>query len=817
VSAAPCRHCGVPTTTPDRFCCSGCRVARAMISASGLEDFYRQRSGAGVVAAPPGVAHDAAWCDGESFARAHVRALPGGLALARWRVEGLTCGACVWLLERLPRLHPGVRACRVDLGAETLDLAYDPAACPPSTQAALVAGLGYRLRAATDGDGRAQRLRARRDLALRAAVAAGSAVASMHLALNLVAGELAGDLGAAQARWFAWLALAAAIPACVWSAWPLHRTGWSAARAGRIGADAAASAVVLLALVSGTVVAVTGEGRQYADAAAMFVALLLGGRLAYACVKDRALGRAGALEGIVPDCARRLGGIDDAVGALVAADDLAVGDLVAVAEGERLPADGVLVGPGGFIDAAVLTGESAPCAVREGDEAWAGSVCRAARLMLRVRAVGAATRVGGLLAAARTVSPASSGIAERVQAWFLPGLLALVGATWAWWHAHDPARALDQAVAMALVCCPCAVGLAAPLALAIATARAGRRGLVLRDAAALERLAHATDVVFDKTGTLTVGAPAVAAWTWHGDGERWAPWLLAAAQRSRHPAATAVVRHLRAAGIVAADLGAAAWREEPGRGVACATPAGEVRLGSATFHGGPGAGASLAGVALATWALADALKPGAAEMVSVLAGRGARLHLLSGDRPEAVADAAAALGFDPGRAVGGCSPEDKAARIDALRRSGGVVVMVGDGVNDAAALARADAGVGLRGGLAAALAACSVYALRDEPAAILELFDGALAVRATLRRCLAVGLAYNFAGAALVLTGAIGPLVCAALMPLGSLTVLAVAWRSQAFAEPHGGGLAGAGRAARARRQPASDPVSPDAGAPASP
>ncbi len=781
---ATCLHCGllVGGSPFAPFCCAGCRTAREVIAACGLDAFYRLRGDAppAPVTAP---APDAAWFDSPAFARDHVHRFADGSAGIRWRVLGIHCAACVWLLEHLPRLSDGVLAARVDLGDETIAVRFAPERCSPGAQAALAARLGYRLQPAGGAAARRAERGARRGEMLRATIAVASAVGAMHIGMSVITGEIARDLEGAGRATFGWMSLLVALPALTYGAWPFWRGAFAALRARRATLDTTVAAVLVVAVGASLARLIAGSGDLWFDAAAMFVALLLGGRLAYGAARAAALRRLRPGDGVLPDAAERLATAEAASGERVAVDDLAAGDLIAVAAGQALPADGTVVGGAGRVAAAVLTGEPRALAIGVGDAVWAGSACQAGRLVVRVEAAGAGSRVGRLLAAARSAPRRERrAAADRWQAWFAPGVLTLALAVWAGWQAIDPARALDQAIAIVLVCCPCALGLAAPLVGAIATARAARRGLLLRDADALAALAEAPTVVFDKTGTLTAGELTLTEWT--GDpANPVLPWAAALAARSAHPVCAAIGDRLRGWGIVPAALAAEACREEPGRGLVAATPHGELRIGNSVHlgHVMPAAdpacsrvGIACAGRLVAAVSLTDGIKPGAANLVVALRARGVRVCLLSGDAPAAVATVAAVLGIDPADAHGGCLPEDKAARVAALR-AGGTVVMIGDGVNDAPALAGADVAVGVRGGLAACLDRCDAVILDGGIDRLADLFATARAARRTVRCCLAVSLAYNAVGVVLVAAGAWGPLVCALAMPVSSLTVLAIA------------------------------------------
>jgi Cu2+-exporting ATPase len=782
-----CTHCGSPVPAAlveageaEQYCCNGCRAAAAFMRGCGLGDFHRLRAGA---VGPPvaEVAPDtqaAAAFDAPAFRAEHVVQRRDGLHAITWSVVGMHCAACVWVLERLPALAEGVRAATVDLGRGTLLVVYDPRRSGPGAQAALAARLGYRLRPWVPATEVAERRHQARALLLRLAVATACAVGAMNLSMNLWAGELARDLDPGNRLAFGWTALAVALPACLWSAWPIHRAAWAALRAGRWSVDLAASATVALAVGATTWRLLAGGNENYADAAAMFIALLLGARWALHTAQERVRGLAGAFDGLLPLTARCR---QDGQLVTVAAEALLIGDEVVVEAGERLPCDGDALGAGA-VDEAVLTGETRPRRLGDGDGCHAGCTAVTA-LRLRATATGAATRVARLLASGRAAATVvHDDPADRLARWFMPALLLAALVTGLGWGLAAGLEAgLAQGLAVALAGCPCAIGLAVPLARAAWVARLARQGVLVREVQAVERLTELHAVVFDKTGTLTTGRMRVVRWRWLAPVDQAAvlAGVRGLAERSRHPASAAVAAWIATQGIAAVTVGTVG--EEAGRGVACAGPLGRLQLGAPAWCGlderDLGAASTVAvaldGRALALAEFEDPLHPAAAEAVAA-AARLAEVHLWSGDRAAPVAAVATALGIPAGRAHGGCSPEDKAGRMAGLV-TGGAVVMVGDGVNDAAALARADVAIALRGGLTAALDCCHVFVA--DPAlgvrALPVLIAGAVRQRRIQRRLLAWAALYNLVAVGCAAAGLWGPLVCAVAMPLSSIATIA--------------------------------------------
>ncbi len=761
-----CLHCSLPSPPGESFCCHGCRAAHQLITTCGLGDYYRLRVGD---TAPPAPRPD----EGEDLAlSAQVR--PDGLHQATVHITGLHCAACVWILERLPHLDAGVRQAQIWFGDESLRVVFDPAHTDLSAIARLTARLGYRLRPQAGAP--VARRAARRQAALRLAVATASAVGAMHLSLNLYAGEVTADLDAGSRQIFGWLAFVVALPAATWCAMPFHRGALAQWRVGRrFGIDAAASVVVGLGTVASLGALLRGGGDLYVDAVSMFVAVLLAGRHLAQSIRDRVLVSGEHLGDLLPRLARRTDG------SRVEASALAPGEVVEVRPGEIIPADGVARDQG-EVDSALLTGESRAQTVVPGMAVFAGTTNAGGVMTLTVSQVGGASRLGrmlGEIAAAGSAAPEES----RLMRWFGPTVVVAAAVIGGAWSVAGASVGLRQAVAVVMVSCPCALGLAGPLVHALATARAARRGILIRDALALERMRALRHAVFDKTGTLTTGRPSVLCWEGRDD----APFLgavLALEATAHHPAGAAIAAWCAAHGAVPAII--TDVHEAPGLGVSGTWEGRRVQVGSPRYAGQAATGTSSAVVTVdgdiaVRITVADTLRPEAGRMLAAARQWGLRVHLLSGDDAAVTAAVGAQLGLAPGQVRGGCSPEDKAAYVADLD---GPALVVGDGFNDAPALARASVAVAVRGGLAAAVERCHIIIAGGDGhlgLALERILAGAASQATTLRWLVGLAVAYNVLGVGLVAAGLIGPWICALLMPLSSLVVVAVAGLGKAF------------------------------------
>lgn len=804
-TAAPsCAHCALPVPIAllragetQQFCCSGCRTVHAALREWGLEDGWARRLREADAAPRP------ARITGRKYEEFDDPALltacgevREGVGRAELYLEGVHCAACAWLVERLPRIVPGVSSARLDLGRSVAEVRWDAARTSLSAAARALDRLGYPAHPARAGETERRRAEDRRDL-IRIGVAGALAGNLMGVAFALYGGHFAG-MEAGFRDFFRWTSCGLAAVSIFGPGRVFMRGGWAALRTRAPHLDLPIALGLLAGWLGGLWNTARGAGEVYFEGLGMLVFLLLVGRFLQRRQQRRAHDALSLLHALAPNSARLVAADGGTREVPVAA--LRPGDRVEVRAGETVPADGrVAQGAAGF-DLALLTGESRPVEIGLGGAAWAGTTCLTAPVQVQVERTGADTRIGriaDLVARAAQERAPVVLLADRMAGWFTALVVLLAGLTAVLWRGAGFDVALDRAIALLIVACPCALGMATPLALTAAIGRAARRGILIKGGGALERLARPGLLVLDKTGTLTDGKFALRAWSGDAATARLVAALEAdvagphaAALRALAPAESAPLRaefihHERGRGVRGRVAGRALQVGAPDWLAAAGAPTPPELLEAALARGRTPVAVAVDGAFAGLAELGDALRPGAAELMSDLRRRGWELRLLSGDHPRVVAAVAAELGLDAEAARGGATPEDKVAAVRAARaeRPGRAVVMVGDGVNDAGALAAADVGVAVHGGAEASLEAADVHLAAQERglAAIADLLLGARRTLGAVRRALLLSLAYNALGIALAMSGLLNPVLAAILMPFSSLSVLALAFRARSF------------------------------------
>jgi Cu2+-exporting ATPase len=786
-----CAHCGLDAGPDPRvvagktFCCAGCAAVYSILHDEGLDRFY-DAGGVGSLSAR--AARDAEPDRGPAFPRLDTLEAAGEADLD---VVGMRCASCAWLIEHYLGRREGVTDVRVSYAASTCALRWDRDRTSLSHLLAELRRIGYRARPSERRLSAVQDDREARRLVLRTGICAFLTMNVMFAAVALYAGEFQG-IGAGVRGSLRLVSALLATPVVAYGGWPFLRGAVNALRARRATMD------TLIALGATTAFGVSLYGLDtgglvFFDTTAMIVTLILAGRLVEHAIRRRGTRAIRNLLALEPEVARV---VTPDGSATVSTVDVAVGQVVEVRPGERIPLDGVVTGGASSVDESLLTGEPAPRDVAAGSEVVGGSLNGWGVLTVSVLRVGAETAVGRIARAVQHAMEAKAPIqrlADRAMGWFVPAVLAagvVAAAGWALGGAGLQ-RALLVGVAVVVIACPCALGLATPAAWAVAVGEAAGRGIFFRGGVALERAASVERVAFDKTGTLTDGALAIV--SVHAQ----APWtrdtileVAAAAEAgSEHFFARAIAREARARSVQLRP--AEAFRAHAGGGVGATVGGRRVLVGSLRFLAERGVAVPEAGGgeavgpgATAAWVAVDGrytgsieagdrLRPEAASTVARLAAMGIGSSLLTGDRPAAALRVALAAGIDPGDVHADLTPEEKASVVARLRPGARAVAMVGDGVNDAPALAAADVGIALGTGADVTLEAADVALTASDLGAVPVALAMARRSRRIVRQNLGWAIAYNVVAIPLAAAGVLHPIVAAGAMALSSVSVLA--------------------------------------------
>lgn len=812
-----CIHCGLPVpaglideNAEHQFCCNGCKMVYETIHGCGLQRFYDLKDEDDETI--PGRATGGGYelFDDPAFQQQHVRGMGDGLKTTDLYLEGVHCAACVWLVEKLPTVLTGVVETRLDIRRKVASVVWDDETVKLSRLARTLDSLGYPphpFRAVQGMPGGGMQDIWRREQhkhLIRIGVAGACAMNVMVIAFALYGGMFTG-IEEEYRTLFNWSALGITLIALLVPGRTFFVGALSSLRARALHMDVPIALALTVGTVWGAIATIRGGqsevyGDVYFESLTAVIFLLLLGRWVQHRQQHMANDAIELLYCLTPMTARLV----DADGSVreVAIDSLDEGALIEIRAGDVAPADGVIVEGESTFDLSLLTGESRPVSMRGGETVHAGAVNISSRIVASVTATGMETRVGRLMALIERYAqerPPIVRLADRVAHYFVIVVLSLAVIAAGIWLWIEPAAAVRNAVALLIVSCPCALGLATPLAVVAAIGQAAKEGILIKGGEVMERLSTPGRIILDKTGTLTQGSMTVE--TYVGD-EQIKPMIAAVETQVVHPIATALVK---ATMIEGGELPPATIESVAGGGVVgrVAIDGGrEVVVGSSSFArerlGDPPAWVVEAeraalnqaqtvvligadGDYAAVIGLGDPVLDETPDTIRQLKDAGWEVGILSGDHPEVVEAVARKVGVDAANCQGGASPERKAEVVADAASHVSTVVMVGDGVNDAAALSAAGVGVAVHGGAEASLAAADVFLSKPGVRPIVELIEGSRRTVGIIKRNLGVSLFYNVIAASLALAGVINPLIAAILMPISSLTVVTLSYRSRSF------------------------------------
>jgi len=786
-----CAHCRKPVyssaTDPgiSVFCCTGCETVYQLLQSTGLTAYYdlRDRAG-GETKRVSETIPDLRYLDDPTFREKFEKQLDG---LKRpemdFFVEGVHCAACIWLIEKLPDLVPGVESCRLDFGRSVATIRLKDRGLF-SEAAQKLFWLGYRPHAIAD-DNEAAELKKKENRAWLTKIGVAGACTGN---IMLLAAALYSGVEEPYANIFRWLSGLLFAPVLFYSASSFFWNSVSALRSRSLSIDVP----VFFAIVFGSAVSVwnlqTAGAHIYFDSLAMLIFLLLASRYTLRRIQQKNLGGSHLYHFIAPSRAKRFNAANGEC-SFVNADVLVAGDILIVEDGEVFPVDGRVIEGASHVNLALLTGESNLQKIGPGDSVFAGTVNQGTALKVHTVKVGKQTRFGQILAQIEAGEMTKTPIvmaADRVAKWFLAAVCLI--AVGVFWLTPGFDAALSRSLALIIVTCPCALALATPLAMSLALKNASKNGVLIHNAEVIERLSKVRNVLFDKTGTITQGKYQVLDWaTDWGAFASVASVVRALEQKSKHPVALALVEYLDSRSPAGIDGSATIalveqFEERLGIGVsgyvgdqycevrALPEQAEQVEASlQTTKQPVTRVGVFMNKKLVARIALGDGVRPGAADAIRALQSTGHRAFLVSGDSVETCTVVGRSVGLPQGQIFGRLSPEQKADLAGKLNPC----ALVGDGANDALGLKVASVGIAVHGAVDISLRVAGVYVSKPGLDYVSGLFRLAHGTMVLIRRNFAFSLAYNVAAGALAISGHMTPLLAALFMPVSAFTVFA--------------------------------------------
>lgn len=822
-----CYHCGLSareylygTFNGARlsFCCQGCLSVCGYIYGAGLESYYDRRDKSRPSAPPPLPPLPSAapaFEDESVFTSAGKDVLEAMLI-----IEGIHCAACVWLIEKAATRTPGVVDATVNFSTHRMKVRWRSPAASLDKILSRIVSLGY---GAAPYDAEAVEApleRKKNDVMVRLSIAAFGTLATMFMAEGLYAGYFWG-IETGYRSFLQWMSLIMTAPVVFYSGAPFMASAWAGLRMRTMTMDLPVALGALITFFYSAWATVAHRGDVYFDSASMFIFLILAGRYIEAAARKKAGSATARLASLKTAMATVIIG---GVRASVPVKSVRPGDIVEVKPGEEVPLDGVVIDGESRVDESMLTGEPMPVIKAAGDRVCAATINTDGAFTFKVTEIGGDTRLSRikrLVEEAQMSKAPIQKMADAIAAYFVPFILAAAAFTYIYWSSHDPSRAVIYAVAVLIITCPCALALATPAAILAGCGAAAREGVLIKSGEALEKVCKATHVVLDKTGTLTEGRMSVTDVV-PAEGLTQDAVVATAAPAelsSEHPLGKAVVAEAARRSIRTDDK-VEGFRAYPGRGVECLatglapeaggaakalravapiSPCVKLRMlaGNRDFmtdrgvtvpqylidaekglnaegktvvyaagQTSPDNECQIAGII----AVSDRLKPESPALVKELYCMGLKVTMLSGDSPAAAEAVARRIGIQDVRA--GVLPEDKEKVVMSLQKDGDVVVMVGDGINDGPALARADIGMAIGSGTDLAIGSSDIILLNGNPMMVARALKISKKTMRTVRQNLWTSFVYNMVFTPLAALGYVVPVVAAVAMPLSSLAVI---------------------------------------------
>jgi P-type Cu2+ transporter len=814
-----CAHCGLPVPshrkgTEVSFCCNGCASVFAILNESGLGKSYydlRRSTGnrdSGSRPSQRANEHLLIELDSEMFAESHTSVLENGFVRTHLYLDGVHCAACVWLIEQLPKELNGIRSAQLNLPRSRLSLEWQPEKIQLSAIARWLWRYGYGVEPRIDGE-EAKETREERKLLIQMGISWALAGNIMLLAFAMYAGLSPDSTGLFEAA--RWVSFALAIPVLIIGGGVFFRKAFQSLMLSfrlrsvqNLHMDLPISLGILVGFVSSGWATITGRGEVWFDSIGILIAALLTARWIQLRARRLAGNSTEQLLAILPSTAHQ----EDSAGGLtsVRTENLKPGDVVIVKPGELIPVDGILLSSGSLINTSVLTGESVPIRKTRGDQVFAGTTNETDRIHIQVQSVGVQSNVGRLVSwASKNVGEGSyqSGWISVLGSWFTVAVISTSVVAGLYWWIADPSQLAPVIVSLLVITCPCALGMAAPLALAVGTGKAARKGIFIKSESVFDWLNKVDVVVLDKTGTLTwgkmsiveiAGSDSVADIEIPMEMELAMKMASALESDSVHPIGRAFQTWSEGRILPSSE----STIHAPSKGIEGFVGKTKVRVGNLEWiplqegrlkeHSERMLGlgqvviaVEINGIPSCVVALDDPLRSNASELIRHIQDSGKHVVLCSGDNSETTVRVGAQIGLFPEACLGNFDPNMKMGLIQDFISKGRIVAMIGDGVNDSGALQAAHVGVAVTEGTAASRFAADAFTTRSGLEAIIELFQESGKIIRVIDRNLVFSLGYNILGASLAVMGLVNPMFAAIAMPVSSLIVVSSSVMQRTF------------------------------------
>jgi Cu2+-exporting ATPase len=810
-SAQNCFHCSLPIPPdevitaeiegePQVFCCTGCRAVCQAIYDAGLEGFYQRTPEGSCLAPPPEIPKELALYDLDEVQQEFVGEL-GEERDIHLLIEGIHCAACVWLIEHTLNGIPGIILAQVNLSGKRLHVKWHNDRLPVSNIILRLGQIGYAAVPYDPEMAEGALKRQNRHLLYRMAFAAFGMMNLLWISIALYAGASEGEFRGM----FHWIGFALATPVLLYSGYPFYKGAWSGLKNFHLGMDLPIAIGATITYLYSVHVTVTGSqvGEVYYDTVVNFLFVILVGRYLEAISKRQAVAATQRLLDLQPRVATLLQADREKVVPIRAVNK---GDVVLVKPGERIPVDGIVLEGGGGVDESMLTGESQAVTKGPGDAVSAGTINRHGALQIQVQGSLKNTALGRIINLVEEAQASKAPIqclADRIVPWFVAVTLALATLTFLYWVESSFEVALLAATSVLIITCPCAFGLATPMSIAVASGLGAKYGILVKNGEVLETLSSINHVIFDKTGTLTEGGMSVVGIytheeSWGEQNDLSPPGIarlmarLGAMERfAEHPTAQAIIDWLALQELDYRAFKVEDFRYRAGQGIAARVEGQQLLAGNLalmTGHEIPacdhfdhlsaeldsrGVGSlriALDGRQLALIAVEDRIRADARGLIESLKQEGLRLTLLTGDRRQAAEAIAQRLGGM--EVIAEVLPEEKDQVVKSLQAQGERVAMVGDGVNDAPALVRADVGIAMGSGTDVSIASADIVLMSSELEKVRLAIGLSRRTLRTIRQNIGISITYNLIMVPLAMAAIVTPLVAAISMPLSSLAVI---------------------------------------------